>query len=505
MISKRFLGPLDADWDVHFRDHLVLQDQVMELMLPESHIVYGAKGSGKTALRRALTEMEARSFFTTGTINIDHLSIQRLHVELDRLKDTTGDEVMSLARSVWRNVIAISFLEVMRDRVPEKDVFCRRVTDVLQDEQFTDRDTPNRILNQVQRFFEKLGNLTAQGDPKDNGRDTESRRMIVDRFPPSVLMEELLTEAHAIVVASGKAVAICIDGFDSIVDHSPESRKAVFAGLIDAIYRLAKDKALSEILCVKAFLPKELTHEARSPVWDADKFLYNTVTLHWDDVSLKEFIVKRLAPHARSQKKTDFDSIWHEFMPAVVRNSVHEFDETSFDYILRHTQFRPRQLLFHVQSILDKWDRKPNSPFRVDGSFIPSTVAASNRVLAELAVEQLEYARPGVGSFVRSFGGGTSTISYSECYSKIARMFGSEPLESRRIFDELFDFGVIGIARRENVIKGASKFKVRFVYAGEGVSRIHAAEEDVVALSPMFHDLCGCTQSQYGAVIPSPV
>lgn len=505
VMSKRFLGPLDADGDKDFRSHLVHQEQWMVIVSPESNIVYGSKGVGKTALRRTLTELEKDKFFATCTINIDKLSFQRLHADLDRLGETTGDEVMSLARAMWQNVIAVSFLEALHDRVPENTEFREKVTAILHDEQFTGRDVRNRILNQVQRFVERLGRIGMEEDPVSEYGTLEVRRMAVDRFPPTVAMEKLLAEAREIVASSGKPVVICIDGFDSIVDHLPESRKAVFAGLIDAIYRLSKDQFFSEVLCVKAFLPKELTHEARSVVWDADKFLYNTFYLHWDDESLREFIFKRLFAHARSGKRADFDTVWHEFMPTVVRNDTHGIDESSFSYILRHTQFRPRQLLFHVQTILDNWDLKPNSPFRVDGSFIPSTIAATNRTLAELAVKQLEYARPGVSSFVRSFGGGTNTITYADCFSKIARMFGVDPVANREIFDELFDFGVIGVARREGVTKGAATCKVRFVYAGKGVSTIHAADDDVVALCPMLHDYCGCTQSQYGAVIPSIV
>jgi hypothetical protein len=262
---------------------------------------------------------------------------------------------------------------------------------------------------------------------------------------------------------------------------------------------------MSRAMCVKAFLPKELTQEARAVVWDADKYPYNTLNIHWDDESLKEFILKRLRPHLRAARRFDFDAIWSEFMPTTVRNLVHGIEEPSFSYIVRHTQFRPRQLLFHIQMILDKWDEK-SPAFRVDASFIPPAVAASNRKLAQFAVNQLEYARPGLVAFMRSFGGATSTISYAECFSKIGRLFGTNsPLKTRKIFDELFDFGVLGAARRVAVADGRSTFAVRFVYAGEAVSPIQPIDDDIVAVCPMFHDFCGCTPSLYGAVMPSPV
>jgi hypothetical protein len=380
-----------------------------------------------------------------------------------------------------------------------------RIDDALKVERFSKSDALSGVFGQVRRFFERLGSVGLDDQPSASSEMVEARRITIDRFPPTPQLERLIDDACRAVARSNKIVAICIDGFDSIVDHEPASRRAVFAGLIDAIYRISRDPVLSKALCVKAFLPKELTHEARAVVWDADKYIYNTVHLHWDEDNLKEFILKRLVPHLRGSRKTDFTPVWQEFMPSTVHNVVHDIDEQTFSYILRHTQSRPRQVLYQVQNILDRWDERSSLP-RVDGSFIPSAVAAANRKLAERVVNQLEYARPGMVTFMRSFGGATSTITFAECFSKIERMFTTgSPLKTREIFDELFDFGVLGIARRESVSEGRSTVKARFSYAGEDVTPVHPSDDDIVAVCPMFHDFCGCMPSLYGAVIPSAV
>jgi hypothetical protein len=507
MSSRRFLGPLDAAADDRLRDHFVSLPEMRPLFSPESHIVYGSKGVGKTALRRVITELQAASFFATGTIDLESLSFQRIHVELNRLSETTGSNITTLARSIWRNVILMYGLELIRDKISDAEMR-RRIDCLLTEEHFTDPDAPNRVLSQVERFFERLGNfgLTSAKPNMALPVVNRPRTVSLDKFPPTEEGAVLMADLCRLLAGLNKPVAICIDGFDSIVERETESRNAVFAGLIDAIYQLSSDRSLAAAFCVKAFLPKELTHEARGLIWDADKYLYNTRFLHWREASLKEFIIKRLTPYVRVPRKPGalFEVIWHEFMPVSVRNPVHNIDEPSFSYIARHTQFRPRQLLYHVQRILDTWDERSDR-FRVDGSFIPSVVSASNRDLAEAAANQLEYARPNVSTFLRSFGGSSNTISYGDCFSKIQRIFGSEKAEAREVFDELFDFGVLGIARRENIGKSPTTIKVRFTYAGDAVSRIQPADDDVVAVCPMFHDYCGCTQSAYGAVQPSAV
>ena len=57
-----------------------------------------------------------------------------------------------------------------------------------------------------------------------------------------------------------------------IVDHSAESRRAIFAGLIDAIDKCSSDALFVNAFSFKAFLPQELTDEANAIVWDSDKF-----------------------------------------------------------------------------------------------------------------------------------------------------------------------------------------------------------------------------------------
>jgi hypothetical protein len=504
MASKRFLGPLDAADDKQLQHYFISPEDVADILEPQSDVIYGGKGIGKTALRRALTELHRSKFFATGTIDLNNINFLRVYQELEKLERATGEDPVALARVTWRNVIVMYFLELVAENA-SNETLREAVDHLLKDEYFSQRNAPTRVLNQIQRFFERLGAIALEDD---DGRSTvdlvETIRSTVEDFPRSVEFRKVLSAACEAVRATGKKVVVCVDGFDTIVDHFPASRKAIFAGLIGAVYRLSDDPAVTDALCVKGFLPKELTHEARAIDWDRDKRLYNTKYLFWDESSLKEFIARRLTPHLRS-KKTDFDGIWHEFMPKEARNSVHGIDEPSFGYILRHTQFRPRQLLYQVQMILNGWDSKSND-FRVDRSFLPPSVAASNKKLADLAVNQLEYARPGIGSFIRSFGGSTSTVRYDECFSKITRMFEPDsPITARKIYEELFDFGVLGLARCSSIVSNGTIIKVRFVYVGEGITAPYANDDDIVALCPMFHDYAGCTRSEYGAVVPSAV
>src|SRR5690348_15062457 len=100
--GRRFFGELDAAMDEHFKEHFIESLHLERLLSNESDIIYGSKGVGKTALRRALTEIHEPSYFSTKTIDLDQISFSQLHACLCKLKDTTQTEVPTLASNTWR-------------------------------------------------------------------------------------------------------------------------------------------------------------------------------------------------------------------------------------------------------------------------------------------------------------------------------------------------------------------------------------------------------------------
>ena len=150
------------------------------------------------------------------------------------------------------------------------------------------------------------------------------------------------------------------------------------------------------------------------------------------------FIRKRLLIYSRNRSSLFY--IWHEFMPDKVRNETHRIDEPSFSYILRHTLFRPRHVLDHLQNILDRWDRTSNS-FRVDPTFIPSVIAKNNYELAKMVINQLEIAHPGVGAFMQSWSGSSSIILVNDFQSKNSAFHGlSDDSGNEQAFRSILQF-----------------------------------------------------------------
>src|SRR5262249_34111968 len=354
-MARRFLGDLDAAADHNFKNHFVESPNLRRILTNRSDIIYGSKGVGKTALRRALTELNKEFFYVAKTIDLDQISFVKVHMGLSKLKDTTQTEVATLARNTWRNILAIYCLEAVAEQLPNSNSLKVQIEKLLDQEGFQETNASYRVENHIERILIRIAKAGTEGSaPTPLGLNSR-QRIVVDRFPSNPEVESLLTQCSKVVEKSGKFVLVCIDGFDSIVDHSPESRKAIFAGLIDAIHRCSRERLLTRAFCFKAFLPQELTDDAHAIIWDYDKHIQNTHYLRWTELEFQNFLKKRLLLYGKP-RRNNFLNVWHEFMPEKVRNNSHRIEEESFKYILRHTLYRPRQILLHVQMILDRWD-----------------------------------------------------------------------------------------------------------------------------------------------------
>ena len=497
---RRYLGDLDAATDDHFKEHFVESLDLQRLLTHDSDIVYGSKGVGKTALRRALTELKERHFFCTKTIDLDNISFAQVHAALGKLKDTTQAEVTTLARNIWRNLLAMYCMEAVGERLSPGDALHAAIQRILVEEGFEAAESNNRLLGQIERLLIRIAEAGLDEKTAPLGLSTQQLR-IVNTFPSNPAVGSVLRQCAEV---SEGVTLVCVDGFDSIVDHTPESRKAIFAGLIDAIHKSSRDPLLKRHFCFKAFLPQELTDDAHVSLWDSDKHILNAHYLRWTESDFQSLLRRRLLPYSRT-KSGQFVDVWHEHMPERVRNDVHKIDESSFSYILRHTLYRPRQVLTHLQRILDKWD-ETSETVRIDPTFIPQVVAATNFELAQSVMNQLEIKSPGLGVFMQSWKGLDSTMPVVDFQDRLRRFLGLQnPQDVGPYFDHLFNFGTFGIAQNTSLAKGRSKVDFTFAFVGDRIRRnVHATVErdDFVAISPMFHEYCGCVTSAYGAVMP---
>lgn len=504
--ARRYLGHPDADSDAQFAEHFVSSRQLRRISSTDSDVVYGAKGVGKTALRRALTELHGQIFDAHHTVSLDTVSFTQVHTALKDLSTTSKADVSTLARNLWQNVIAVFCLEAAAE---SPSLPLRLATEIKSflNEQAIHNISPNQqILSVVDRILSLVADLAIENQESGALGLSRRQRQILNEFPYHPRLLELIIDCDREIRDTQKKIALCLDGFDSIVDHSPDSRRAIFAGLVDAVHKFALDGRLNNTFCFKVFLPQELAEVARPVHWDADKHLAHTHFVSWGQDELQKFMAKRLAPYSRS-RSSDFSNLWLEVFPDKVRNSVHKIEESSFSYITRHTLHRPRHLLEHVQALLDDWDETSES-VRIDPTFIPGVVARTSKTLADLTTKQLEIASPGTQALLLSWRAQSSTMTLGMVRARVSKYYGcsTEP-ETNQILDFLYDFGVIGFAKRDSLKVGSQASNFVFGSLSDHLtSGVHGLVEegDIIAISPMMQNFCDTLPSEFGAIIPIP-
>ena len=490
--SKRDLGSMEAHSDPKFKQHFIEVQDLETILDDDSDIVFGLKGSGKSALCRALNEIKKEDFLVTKIINLDNLSFTQIHAALKSLQATTQKELIKLSSHTWRNVLLIYSLEAFASVLPNDSSLRKRINNLVHSRKYSNPQSNSRILTYIQNLINRIAGLGFQNEEFAPLGLTKEQYEELDKIFDDELMI-LFNEVVKSIPLESKKVLICLDGFDSIIDHSEESRKAIFSGLVDAIYKSAKDTEINSRFAYKAFLPRELTDGVKNSHFDSDKFIRNRHYLGWSPNEFKALIAKRLEPYSKTKSK-DFDSIWLEHMPEKIRNSVHSIEENTFDYILRHTLHRPRHLLIQIQFIFDHWDRN-NAKNKVDPSSIPKIVSRTNKKLAELISAELEYAIPGVTQFLHSWNGISCTIQAATFIDRMKRMFGlSGKEEERDLFDKLFNIGIIGYFKKDN-LKSKPKGKMLCVFAytngdlGKRLIYNSIDGDDIIALSPVFQGI----------------
>lgn len=504
--GRRDLGSVSAETDVHFLRNFVESREFSRLLQDECSIVIGAKGSGKTAVMRALADVYPSRYAHVKDVKLDGLKFDPLFGALQELDRASGQGLVAIARAAWQNIIAINVLEGMLETKLADAGLRREIRRYLVKSDQLGTSSTDKFSTYVERLWQKVviwsGEKKVGQAPPLMGL-TPRQQSAISSFPADSRLEDLLRRVFEAVDSTGKKFLLCFDGLDSVVEHTIESRDYLFAGLIDAVYKSATHPLLSRSLSLKMLIPKELAHGARRRLRDLDKEEQYFEAIHWNDQNLADFLRKRMDRYVKV-KGRPFDEVWREYFPEKVRNDAHGIDEETFHYLLRHTLFRPRQLLLQVQSILNKWDSRPNVvAFRIDPTFIPRVVSETNYRLSEYVVNELVLDFPNLESFLKSFRGIPCVTQWSVVCERLKSYLGVPKEKVNESFTELYNYGIFGVMASSNEAGKASTF--RFGFMSQNVERHIAAtliDDSQIALAPMFAEYCGCRSSPVGVVSP---
>lgn len=176
-----------------------------------------------------------------------------------------------------------------------------------------------------------------------------------------------------------RRLLIVLDTLESYEIHN-QPMKLGLRGVIAAILDFYREDALKDNVDLKFFLPAEIYEDVASEI--PAKTIGNTVFLRWKSKDLIALLSIRYLEMLKKTKLIDktraiiLDRVvasaiesglgdngtkilrkgfWYEnsFFPSHITNRLNDNEDT-FAYIFRHTQKRPREIIFAVNAIIDR-------------------------------------------------------------------------------------------------------------------------------------------------------
>ncbi len=517
-LARIDFGPVDARIDdPHFLRKYVEEHNFKKLVDKRYSIIVGEKGSGKTALIKGLTLKHKNQFTHIVTIGFDQVSFSAVFENLTSVADTCNLSALSLVYNYWKYSLVVEAMKkLIGSRKTQFSQAERRVFNFLVRNKHIDDDLFSRLLRLCQRMWEHIAKLTSpelQSAKKNKypGQVPPDLVTHVKNFP---LMEKEYLDAEKAFVDYIKEkdlkFLIALDGLDIIKLKTKKDLRQVtliFEGLIAATYSISTSPLFSDVVVLKSLIPNDIY--LMLDLRDLDKYEEKYARIRWGYKSLQEFLRRRIIHGLDYDRDIPFRKAWEEIMPIHVENEHIGLRENSYEYILRHTLYRPR----HFQVILTMLSETYGDRLMRD-YMVNEVVEESTKKLVIYLISEQSMARPRLGEFLHHFRGKPNIMPYGIFRKTVAGI-----LNTMRIYtsvedkiDALYNIGFIGHKRplaikhehyglfyryRPPVKSGIDPYICDFHHNLPNLNFTHGiSDEDEICIHPMFYDFCNIRPSQ---------
>jgi hypothetical protein len=266
---------------------------------------------------------------------------------------------------------------------------------------------------------------------------------------------------------------------------------------------------------LKVFLTGEaFPHLVESVISNSSKYVSHPLYLHWRPKDLIRLVSWRLNLHLEHQALRSIRNRpdWSNFndvhqnvwVPHFGRNllNVDGMNESTFPFLLRHTQLRPRQLILLCNGIAEKAREGGTFPYMPEDT-LRMVARSQSSLLAVEVLNSYKAVYPQVARIVEALVGLPITFKGSQL-DKVASRTASlwtageySPLRFRQLVAEL---GIVGRVRRFN--DGHRIAEADFEYTSN--DRLALQVDDDCVIHPMFFEKLGIDTTDHVTVFPFP-
>jgi hypothetical protein len=463
-INKLNFGSDDAELDEKngFLDKVFLNTSIYDrTKRANRELIIGRKGSGKSAIFLMLKKALQSEGVPVIPITPQSLS----HQKIAQLKISSINEDESYILS-WKYVLLVKVaLEVLYQSKKPSSSEQRRILKLIRKFLVENGEINKNFFEKLFKsvgIFSKLSiNVLGTGVAWESHQQeayTDAADEL-DRFQSRI--ETLLTSLN------GTKIFVLIDKVDEVWNQTKESQTMII-GLIKAIHDLNSLLHHTHIiLFLRSDIYDVLTFN------DSDKFHSLEERLIWDENDLKHLIANRGKVSA-NLGISDVDDLWNIIFSKFVRG------EPTFQYILKRTMMRPRELIQFCNNSLSEAQNKGHKLiFTAD--ILEAEKLYSDWKLKDLANEffvQYPYLKELLGlfqGFKAEFSREEFNIRYQEAQAKLTQYSDLQSTNTDTMLQILFIIGFLGV-----------RLGTDNIFAYENPS-IVLAQQKYIVIHPAFH------------------
>lgn len=313
-------------------------------------------------------------------------------------------------------------------------------------------------------------------------------------------------------------VLITADGFDTMVgyftmesadpDDTARFEREILLALVRIVLNKGPGKAGGKLyrhadFCIA--IPFDRFYDVRTR--DRDRFQYRSrfTRIAWSGMELSALVRKRLAL-LRETKDPKGKSL-EDRLAAVMKNGYPELpDEVAFQfgsahyrlplfiYVLRHTFWRPRDVLFYYSSLLAAAEAFGKKRDEMPSGFVRQVIAGATRsIIEDEFLAEFSSTFRNLPRVVRAFRYAPQVLSWSELKQRLDGIKFETTLSEDGVssltwkVSLLYDIGMIGISLDRHTSERFSSFRHAFSFNEPQVLREELGREDYPQFDYILH------------------
>ncbi len=511
LIAEIEWGPIDAAVpDEHFRDKFVQTPLFAPALGPRYPIVSGTKGSGKTAIQKWLVGNGGNSYKHKKVISFNDIQFGVVAKNLSQLTSISDISTLTIIDHYWQYVIVVEAMKTWADNKDYKlvGVDGTRVFAYLRNHGLIEMSAMEMLTTLVARAWNYVEKLTKPGDGnRYPSLPSNLTTQVIKELTNSPTFDHQFLAAkksfYAALESDAEKALIVFDEFDDIIAKGGKAREQlqiIFDGLVQASYHLVTDRSFVSNVFLKVLVPHD--RFVALQLRDLDKVRDFHWPIRWTPESIKEFLLARARLHPGAKGRS-FSSMWGDLLPIKIKNEIYGVTEETFDYILRHTLYRPR----HIQRQLDGLKRVAMVRELTDVGIRQSVREVCKELASDYTIEyQIDH--PNLKGFLNKLKGSTNVMPFSEFVDIVSGALKDYKVELDVMekVNQLFEIGFFGVMRyvthHSEIDPSLSisysptrhqgkRYYFNYYYI-EPVDNISSSleAETLIAVHPIFFDFC---------------